>query len=226
MCFRNHVWAWTRRPCPSKPPGSNPTGVLTFLCEVFKEASTPFNSTCTKRVEFGAGYYSQLIALYKHLGIRFHRIDFSYSFSLLTSPSRLRLIWATGRTTVSMPSTLQGSKLATKGRPSTFQTYGAVILRSMHLLFCYLWLLWLSLPFTRFEGLETMSLRQWSEIAVPKNSIAKWMGLDEAWREFTSAMLVPFWSAICTAPGEDIWNHPAEELLGKLSTEIGNMRRN
>jgi hypothetical protein len=65
-----------------------------------------------------------------------------------------------------------------------------------------------------------MSLRQWSEITVPKNPIAKWIGLDEAWREFTSALLVPFYSALCTASCEDIWNHPVEEILGELLAEI------
>lgn len=43
------------------------------------------------------------------------------------------------------------------------------------------------------------------------------MGLDLAWRDFTYTVLLPLFSAVCTAPEEDVLQHPVEEFLGWLN---------
>ena len=40
------------------------------------------------------------------------------------------------------------------------------------------------------------------------------VGLDKRWRAFMQDVCMPLFSAVCTAPRDDVETHPAEEFLG------------
>jgi hypothetical protein len=79
----------------------------------------------------------------------------------------------------------------------------------------YLWLLWLSAPSYRRADISTMTLREWTTRTAPGGPFFRLVGAEERWRGFVSEILIPLFSAVCTAPTEDIWNHPVEEILGQ-----------
>jgi hypothetical protein len=167
--------------------------------------------------------------MYKHLGVRFRQADFTYSFSLLTpaAPARGQQITTTmiyngssGREGISMPSALRGAWLAAEGEPwfaralAWVATYAAFALMAACMAFSYVRLLWLTLPVMRSRHLAKMTFREWSEGTVPDGLVARVVGLDGVWREFTRTVLLPLLSAVCTASEEDIMGHPVEEFLG------------
>ncbi|KAI9445517.1 hypothetical protein H4582DRAFT_932630 [Lactarius indigo] len=47
----------------------------------------------------------------------------------------------------------------------------------------------------------------------PRGPLARMAGLDARWRAFVQDAYVPLFSAVCTAPQEDVEEHPAEEFL-------------
>ena len=69
-----------------------------------------------------------------------------------------------------------------------------------------------AIPFRYPEN--TMTLHEWQEATAPSSPLSRLLGLDEKWRSFVSQVLVPLFSAVCTAGSGDIWNHPVEEFLG------------
>lgn len=73
---------------------------------------------------------------------------------------------------------------------------------------------WLPTP-SRPSAEKTFS--EWRDATTPSSSLARYLGLDTKWRNFVADVLVPLFSAVCTASTEDIWNHPAEEFLGASS---------
>ncbi|PBK70310.1 hypothetical protein ARMSODRAFT_1083946 [Armillaria solidipes] len=156
---------------------------------------------------FQGGYYKQLIALYKRLGVKFTPRDFSYSFSLLSTSETGRQITAemiyngsSGLGGVSMPSNLDDSPkpelgLALRAAAKAW-TIGLFVVWSIHILFCYLRLLWLSIPMVRSPGIETMTYKAWVEKTRPTGLLAKWTGFEQVWTEFTHAIMVPLFSAV------------------------------
>ncbi|KAG7450733.1 uncharacterized protein BT62DRAFT_1072763 [Guyanagaster necrorhizus] len=180
---------------------------------------------------FQGGYYRQLITLYKHLGVKFAPRDFSYSFSLLSTSEKGRHITAeiiyngsSGLGGVSMPSTLDNSKAdlgLTLRAASKAWTTGLFVLWSIHVLFCYLRLLWLSIPVVRSAGIETMTYKAWVKQTHPTGLLARWTGFDDVWTEFTHAIMVPLFSAVCTAPEQEILDHPVEEFLDYIWLTLG-----
>ncbi|KAK0473547.1 hypothetical protein EDD18DRAFT_1323755 [Armillaria luteobubalina] len=164
---------------------------------------------------FQGGYYKQLIALYTRLGVKFAPRDFSYSFSLLSTSETGRQITAemiyngsSGLGGVSMPSTLDDPPKPELGlslrAAAKAWTIGLFVVWSVHILFCYLRLLWLSIPITRPTGL-----------------LAKWTGFEQVWTEFTHAIMVPLFSAVCTAPEQEVLDHPVEEFLDYIWLTLG-----
>lgn len=180
------------------------------------------------------GYYPQLIALYKSLGVAFRKADFSYSFSFLTPPTKDhgRKITATmiynggsGRAGVSMPSILKSQRLKNQGflpflLHKTWST-GLFVILTAQLLLCYVMTLFYSLPFWRSSKLSAMKFGDWAKNVAPKGMLARRTGMDIAWQDYFQTVLLPLFSAVCTAPEMDIFNHPAEEFLDYIWLTFG-----
>lgn len=168
---------------------------------------------------FQGGYYPQLIALYKSLGVAFRKADFSYSFSFLTPPTKDhgRKITATmiynggsGRAGVSMPSILKSQRLKNQGflpflLHKTWST-GLFVILTAQLLLCYVMTLFYSLPFWRSSKLSAMKFGDWAKNVAPKGMLARRTGMDIAWQDYFQTVLLPLFSAVCTAPL--LWNSP------------------
>ncbi|KAG6854083.1 hypothetical protein C0991_010830 [Blastosporella zonata] len=185
---------------------------------------------------FQGGYYSQLIALYARLGVAFREADFSYSFSLLTppSPTQQRQINATmiynglsGRAGISMPSILDEPYRLTKGKGlitrafTRVWTIGLFVFLTLHLLLCYVRTLYHALPFLRPKVVEKMSFEEWARWTMPRRTLARWTGIDFAWKDYVETVLIPLFSAVCTAPKEDVLQHPVEEFLDYIWLTFG-----
>ncbi|KAJ3758573.1 splicing factor, Prp19-binding domain-containing protein, partial [Lentinula raphanica] len=182
---------------------------------------------------FQTGYYNTLISLYKHLGISFRKTDFSYSFSRLlpkTGDATRRittdLIYNgnSGLEGVSIPSSMRSSKdtlptaLATAANA---YNYGVFALMCIKLLILYIRVLFLSIPVFRPRDVEEMTFRTWSTLTIPKGRVARWTSLDLAWVAFAQDVLLPLFSAVCTAPENSIYDHPVEEFLDYIWLTIG-----
>ncbi|KAJ3986320.1 hypothetical protein F5890DRAFT_1005281 [Lentinula detonsa] len=182
---------------------------------------------------FQSGYYNTLISLYKHLGISFRKTDFSYSFSRLIpkNDDNSRQITTdiiyngnSGIAGVSIPSSmrLSGKVLSSiHAAAAEAYVYGIFLLMCIKLLILYIRVLLLSIPIFRPQDVEEMTFRTWSTSMIPRGSLARWTSLDLAWMEFTQAVLVPLFSAVCTAPESDIYDHPVEEFLDYMWLTFG-----
>jgi hypothetical protein len=120
-----------------------------------------------------------------------------------------------------MPSVINEAYLQTKGEPMAVRaitkaiTLAMFFLMTMQVLFSYLRLILLSAPFLRPRRLENLIFREWAANTVPSGVLARLGGLDTAWKDFTRQILVPLFSAVCTASEADVMEHPMEEFLGK-----------
>jgi microfibrillar-associated protein 1 len=180
------------------------------------------------------GYYTQLIKLYKTLGLQFQETDFSYSFSSLSQWNEGRSITtdliyngASGRAGVAKPTAfvysadhnLQGVE---RQPPRYFARQAQNYLQFSVFIFqyalCFLITLYHSLPFRRPSYLEDIIFRDWVDLVAPRSYLAQLSGMDAAWQSYVQMVLVPIFSAICTAPAVDVMNHPMEEFLGEFHT--------
>ena len=182
-----------------------------------------------------AGYYPQLIALYTRLGVLFRRSNFSYSFSFINAlPSHVHrdafairptVIYngASGRTGISVPTALKQVYTTLPHQPlrrtfrrararlTFFLTFG---LSMAILVYFFVRLQFLASPWLRGKNARELSWAEWAERMTPRGSLARITGLDTRWRAFMQDLCLPLFSAVCTAPREDIEEHPAEEFLG------------
>ncbi|KAL4243908.1 Zeta Carotene Desaturase and Related Oxidoreductase [Abortiporus biennis] len=196
---------------------------------------------------FQGGYYPQLIQLYKTIGIQFRQQDYSYSFSNLSFPSTssslpeltTTMIYngASGKGGVGMPSSLRssysGGILSSLIRTiSQLRAYLHFFLSTILLLMFYLRLLFFSLPIhvTTTSSLfawiprrppKDMTLQEWTKRTSPSNPLAVLFGLDARWYEFVNRILIPLFSAVCTAGEDVIWDMPIEELLDYIYLTFG-----
>ncbi|KAF9014759.1 hypothetical protein BDZ89DRAFT_1076325 [Hymenopellis radicata] len=182
---------------------------------------------------FQGGYYKQVMALYKKLGAVFVERDFSYSFSLLSTSPYSRSIatemiynGSSGTKGVSMPSSMRDpyiyNALGLTGKAAANAwTMGVFALWTFQLLLCYLRLLCLSVPFTRPPGIESMTYATWVRDTTPTSLLSRWTGFDIAWANFTRVILIPLFSAVCTAPEKEILEHPVEEMLDYIWLTLG-----
>lgn len=247
--------AWTRRRF-LYPPRVLVNGGLTSQCDHSKEVSEPHIypvSTLANLLSSTiSGYYPQLIALYKRLGVVFRPADFSYSFSSLsrarthrfthTAPTNAFSLTTTmlyngasGREGLSMPSSMRNWHSQYKEQHTAVRaavgayTYPMFVLQTMQIAICYLWMLLCTVPVFRFRGSaggeDTMTFKQWAEWRAPKNIVARWAGIDLVWGAYFRRVLVPLFSAVCTAPEQDVLEHPVEEFLG-LSIIVTCAQRN
>lgn len=223
--------AWTPRQSPYQfLENERRPGGLTYPC-VHSRAVSVFPKLARYIADglvYFSGYYPQLIALYTRLGVSFREADFSYTFSLLSPRSETQnqqinatMIYngSSGRSGLSMPSILEEPYHRTKGQ-STFVravtrawTVGLFVFVTMHISICYLRMLLYALPFWRTRATKK-TFGEWAEQTVPTAMLAKWAGMDVAWRDYTHTVLLPLFSAVCTAPEEDVFQHPVEEFLG------------
>ena len=120
-----------------------------------------------------------------------------------------------------MPSVMNELHLQTKGESTLIRATTKVftlvmfILMTMQLLFNYLRLILFSVPFLRPSHLQNLTFREWTTNTVPSGVLARLTGMDAAWKDFTKQILVPLFSAVCTASETDVMEHPMEEFLGK-----------
>jgi hypothetical protein len=78
----------------------------------------------------------------------------------------------------------------------------------------------LASPWLRGKNSKELSWGQWVEFMTPRGRISRIVGLDKRWRTFIQDVCIPLFSAVCTAPRNDVENHPAEEFLGALFRSI------
>ena len=150
---------------------------------------------------------------------------------------------ASGTKGVSMPSSMvpSSSRISSWSSPVAIllffvahaRAYTAFVLSALLIGAFYLRLIFLSLPLHAPRWLakplaftaipirhpdNTVTLREWQDATTPSSLFSHFVGLDTKWREFVSQVLVPLFSAVCTAGAGDIWDHPVEEFLGTSST--------
>ncbi|XP_006454544.1 hypothetical protein AGABI2DRAFT_182515 [Agaricus bisporus var. bisporus H97] len=184
---------------------------------------------------FQGGYYPQLLAMYKKVGVKLRPSNFDYSFSLFSPPStkKKRKITTTfiyngssGRSGLSMPSYLADMSLQVKALflnsfLRKMWTYVVFLSMTMEILFCFIMSAVHAAPFLRPHDLEDKSFGKWAEDVKPTNAVARWIGLDVAWQNYVRDVMVPLWSGMCTATAQDILNYPAVEFLDFIWLTIG-----
>ncbi|KIP05790.1 hypothetical protein PHLGIDRAFT_128687 [Phlebiopsis gigantea 11061_1 CR5-6] len=194
---------------------------------------------------FQGGYYPQLISLYQELGVSFREADFSYSFSTLkslannsTRSTMTNFIYngASGTKGIGMPSSM--SSKMDGSVTSLVEAYAVFAFSALLVGMFYLRLIifslplhipewlswplsWTTIPFRLYEIEKGMTLRQWKDITTPTSPLSKFLGLDSRWRDFVEQVMVPLFSAVCTAGSEDIWEHPVEEFLDYIYLTLG-----
>ncbi|EJD55215.1 FAD/NAD(P)-binding domain-containing protein [Auricularia subglabra TFB-10046 SS5] len=188
---------------------------VTLECGTKRRVDVPMRS-------FQGGYYPNLIALYKQLGVAFRPSDFTYSFLELgpTGAFVTRLLYngSSGLGGVSMPhraAPLKAQGLEKRAREAllTCIAWGMFVLSSLALLLCQVRLCVLSAPWFRPPPQSTQTFRDWAARSTPAGYLSRTLGLDRSWQSFIDTILVPLFSAVCTAGTEDILNHPAVEFL-------------
>ncbi|KAF8807643.1 hypothetical protein BYT27DRAFT_7223445 [Phlegmacium glaucopus] len=180
---------------------------------------------------FQGGYYSHLISFYESLGIMFRPADFTYSFSSLFLSPKLRRITTTmiyngasGRAGVSKPSSLGGNSKNLGVFASTIQNVwatGLFICMTTQLLLCFIITLFHAVPIWRSTSAPSIVFRDWAVQTKPHGFLAKLCGMDVAWQDYIHSVLLPLLSAVCTAPEEDVMNHPMEEFLDYIWLTLG-----
>lgn len=166
------------------------------------------------------GYYQEMIKLYQELGIRFRRCDFTYSFSSFDIRKQ-----SLGWTTYLLYNGRSGVKGFRLLPPSAFKTYSdsesyflgfltfcSITFANILLLITYIRFIFLSMPVRRPNA--DLTLQEWSKHFAPTSSLARWIQLDASWHFFIDMIVVPLFSAVCTAPRELVYEYPVHEILG------------
>jgi hypothetical protein len=162
------------------------------------------------------GCYPQLIKLYRKLGIQFARRDYTYSFTrrsdgnTAASPNFL-YNGNSGLGGISMPSSLRA---ATFSWIELIKVYTTFAFSALMTLGAYLRLVYFCMPRNRPAGVARMTLKDWAHHTMPRGPLTL-LAADDAWMMFVNNVILPLFTAVCTASEEDIWQHPVEELLGK-----------
>ncbi|KAG8897554.1 hypothetical protein FRB99_008064 [Tulasnella sp. 403] len=175
------------------------------------------------------------MALYDHLGVEYHPANFTYSFSTLASlptlpPNSERIPGLktdllyngdNGRRGLGIPSRL----LPATGKHLFCSEWGSddlVVSIQGILLFAwstfvillnYAWLVLLSSPCRLWRPTPTERLDEWVRRTTPRWGVAQWLGMHKSWETFVGSTVLPLFSAVCTASEQDIWAHPATEIL-------------
>ncbi|KAF8525227.1 hypothetical protein BU17DRAFT_41988 [Hysterangium stoloniferum] len=175
---------------------------------------------------FQGGYYKQLIALYRRLGVDFRSADFTYSLSFLTQGLKRAVALQTyliyngksGLNGVSFPVNNPHGDV-TQSLIFKISSLMAFVVASLVLLFNYLRLLILASPY--FRPGPSVTFREWTSQTTPRGTFARWTGFDVSWTAFTQGVLMPMFTAVCTATEDDINDHPMEEFLEYIWMVLG-----
>ncbi|KAK7058335.1 hypothetical protein VNI00_001966 [Paramarasmius palmivorus] len=172
------------------------------------------------------GYYTRLIAFYKHLGVSFRTRNYSYSFASLSPRARVGGQDITTSMIYNGRSGLAGVSIPSKvhlvpdiaGKARALFTFAIM---TMQLLLCYLRLLILSVPIQRSPDVSTTSFGSWVERTTPRGRIMDLLGLDTVWTDFAMNILMPWFSGVCSCSMEDVKQYPVEEFLDFVWTTLG-----
>ncbi|KAF7297845.1 hypothetical protein MKEN_01408400 [Mycena kentingensis (nom. inval.)] len=177
---------------------------------------------------FQGGYYPHLIALYRHLGVRFRQKDFSYCFSRFDREegvAQTTMIYngASGREGLSRPGWMQDIHLHRKAHRWLTRILGLVLfwVSTLQLLVCYVRLILFAVPRLRPQRTVMLTFEEWVGETTPSSVLARFLGLDGVWRAFARDVLVPLFSAVCTAPEDVIYAHPVEDFLDYIWLTFG-----
>ncbi|KAJ7223394.1 hypothetical protein GGX14DRAFT_513778 [Mycena pura] len=177
---------------------------------------------------FQGGYYPHFIALYTKLGVEFRLNDYSYSFSSFSQksgPLQTTMIYngASGRAGLGMPAWMQDLYFRRERHHTIMRIFGLAlfILTTLQLFACYVRLILFSLPPVRSKRFNDLTFGEWAAETVPCNFFARVLGFDSAWKSFTQDVLIPLFSAVCTAPEEAINAHPVEDILDYIWLTFG-----
>ncbi|KAG9016616.1 hypothetical protein FRB90_002777 [Tulasnella sp. 427] len=174
---------------------------------------------------FQEAYYSNLVQLYREIGVGFRPAHFTYSFSTIRKSRK----GTTKETETPWLETtlLYNGRSGFKGvsRPGSASVSGctavlplmgqlvAFVVSTFFLLVNYLRLLVLSVPHRLWAPSRTERLDEWMRRTTPRNWISRRLGFDESWKRFVGEVLVPLFSCVCTSTIEDVWAMPVEEVL-------------
>ncbi|KAG8741545.1 hypothetical protein FRC10_002722 [Ceratobasidium sp. 414] len=174
------------------------------------------------------GPYPKLMKFYDHLGVALKLHDYSYSFSTLGTsapghnPISTQTIYngASGRNGVGVPSSVFRTR-----RLSSPLDVLAVLVSTLTWIFSMLALVLhygrlyvLSRPSARTPThLCQETLRAWAARTTQQNFISRSLG----WEAFVADVIVPLFSAVCTTAIDDVWEHPAGEILDYIWLTFG-----
>ncbi|KAJ3576282.1 hypothetical protein NP233_g529 [Leucocoprinus birnbaumii] len=181
---------------------------------------------------FQGGYYPQLISMYKTIGVRIRQADFSFSFSQLITPTSslqrkitTNFIYngSSGRAGFGKPASFsaQTNKSALSYVPRQLLHWVAFLWTTTKIIICFLMSTYYAAPFLRSSELEDKSFGEWAEDMTPRNFLSRSLGLDVGWQTYVRDVMIPMWSATCTATKDDILNYPAIEFLDLIWLTFG-----
>ena len=203
-------------------------------CGHSREVSTRITVNTVYANDPSTGYYPRLISFYRSLGVLFRKSNFSYSFSTLTNSGmdernqiKTTMLYngSSGLAGVSMPSALWTTYSLFEHRAHIMPMFIFIcrvralwtfLTMTTLLVYCYFRTLFYAVPAFRAQRWKTMTFSAWASATAPRSVVACLLGLDTAWKDYTQSTLLPLFSAVCTAPREDILTHPVEEILGSF----------
>jgi len=130
---------------------------------------------------------------------------------------------ASGRDGVGMPTWLQDLHLYRQGFRVVTRAFamGLFILSTVQLFVCYMRLIFFALPAVRSKRHNELTFEEWAEETVPRRFIWRILRFDTTWRSFTQDVLIPLFSAVCTAPKDAVNAHPVEDFLDYVWLTFG-----
>ncbi|CAE6422196.1 unnamed protein product [Rhizoctonia solani] len=165
----------------------------------------------------GVGPYAKLMKFYDHLDVPLKLHNYSYSFSSRTAASfepnacrvKTHMLYNgdSGRAGVGIPSKIYAAQ---ESKITVLLDLIRWLFATLVLIAHYIRLLFLSRPASRTPThLCRETLRAWAQRTTRQNLIFRVLG----WEAFVADVIVPLFSAVCTASITDIWEHPAAEIL-------------
>ncbi|KIO25772.1 hypothetical protein M407DRAFT_8238 [Tulasnella calospora MUT 4182] len=183
---------------------------------------------------FQEAYYSNLVKLYREIGVGFRAAHFNYSFSTIRDSIKSAATTTTTTTTttdrprlettllyngrgglkgVSRPASPSDNSGCFCGTLPLLTQLATFAISTFFLLLNYLRLLVLSVPHRVWAPSQTERLDEWTRRTTPRSWISRRLGLDVRWSRFIGEVVVPLFSCVCTVAMEDVWAMPVEAIL-------------
>ncbi|KAG8705164.1 hypothetical protein FRC09_003119 [Ceratobasidium sp. 395] len=174
------------------------------------------------------GPYPKLMKLYDHLGVALKLHDYSYSFSTPVAsisgnnPITTQMIYngASGRDGVGVPSSVFRTRRLSNPLDLVTILFSVLtwLFSMLALVLHYGRLYVISCPTARTPThLCRETLRAWAKRTTQQNFVSRLLG----WEAFVADVIVPLFSAVCTTSIEDVWEHPAGEILDYIWLTFG-----